>query len=153
MFIESYNGHTLQKKLQWKIVCNIPLYFKWIVQTNTLTLCYKTQFKCYGSIYWFEIKWNISIWFIAIFIISDVWSLQLLENILFIIVNFAGCRLNWISIRKKLFYPMILGLFWANIQGIRRKINKSCDFALNLKKLPGQQCSRYVFEIVWLETF
>ena len=41
--------------------CNIQFYFKWIVQTITFKLCDKTQFKCNGLFYWFEIELNITI--------------------------------------------------------------------------------------------
>ena len=36
--------------------CNILFYFKWIVQTITFELWDKTQFKCNGLFYWFEIE-------------------------------------------------------------------------------------------------
>ena len=41
--------------------CNIQFYFKWIVQTITFKLWDKTQFKCNGLFYWFEIELNITI--------------------------------------------------------------------------------------------
>ena len=49
------------------------------MQTITFKLLDKTQFKCNGLFYWFEILWNITIWFL-LFFICDVWSLQLLIN-------------------------------------------------------------------------
>ena len=51
-----------------KLNCNIQFYFKWIVQTITFKLCDKTQFKCNGSFYWFEIELNITIEFLWFFI-------------------------------------------------------------------------------------
>ena len=36
--------------------CNILFYFKWIVQTLTFKLRDKTQYKCNGVFYWFEIE-------------------------------------------------------------------------------------------------
>ena len=41
--------------------CNIQFYFKLIVQTITFKLWDKTQFKCNGLFYWFEIELNITI--------------------------------------------------------------------------------------------
>ena len=46
LFIKSCNGQTSHADKVAKI--NIPLYFKWIVQTITFKLCDKTQFKCNG---------------------------------------------------------------------------------------------------------
>ena len=49
------------------------------MQTITFKLWDKTQFKCNGLFYWFEILWNITIKFL-LFFICDVWPLQLLIN-------------------------------------------------------------------------